>query len=388
MRILIATPLYPPDVGGPATYTRLLEEELPKCGIEVVVVKWSEVAHKPKIVRHFSYFQLVFRLGRDVDLIFAQDPVSVGLPAFVAAQLLRKRFVLKVVGDFAWEQWMQRLQISDFRLQNGEQKQDKKKAFVDVEEFQRRRFDLMTELRRFVERFVARRAERVIVPSEYLKRIVQAWGVPPERITVVYNSFDPPRATLDKSDARRVLGVSGTIIFSAGRLVPWKGMQALVALMSDIVKKFPDAHLFIAGEGPEKQALALQIADCRLQNYCTLLGRLDHETLYRYITAVDLFVLNTGYEGLSHQLLEVMALGAPIVTTNVGGNPELIEDGQSGRLVAYGDSATLLRTILELLSHPPAGGKLASAAQKKSQEFSRERMIRETVAVFNLHSTI
>jgi glycosyltransferase involved in cell wall biosynthesis len=208
--------------------------------------------------------------------------------------------------------------------------------------------------------------------------------VPPKRITVVYNSFDPPQATFDKSDARRILGVSGTIIFSAGRLVPWKGMQALVELMPKILEQFPDAHLFIAGEGPEYKALDARRSTLDARDHVTLLGRLDHETLYRYVTAADLFVLNTGYEGLSHQLLEVMALGTPIVTTNVGGNPELIEDGQSGRLIPYGDSPALLRTILELLSHPPAGGKLASAAQQKAHAFSVEKTIEGVARAFNL----
>ena len=107
MRLLIATPLYPPETGGPATYSRLLEGELPKRDVEVVVLKWSEIAYLPKLRRHFAYFRLVMQLGRNVDLIFALDPVSVGFPAWCAAFLLRKRFLLKVVGDFAWEQYSQ-----------------------------------------------------------------------------------------------------------------------------------------------------------------------------------------------------------------------------------------------------------------------------------------
>ena len=381
MRILIATPLYPPETGGPATYTKLLEEGLPSRGMDVVVAKWSVVRGKPRLVRHIAYFWPIFKIGHDVDVIFALDPVSVGLPTWLASTLLRKRFFLKVVGDFAWEQWMQK--------GRGE--------FVDVETFQKRRFDVVTELRRFVEHYVARRAERVIVPSEFLKRIVLAWGVPETRIVVVYNSFDPPSTILTKTDARRILGLSGTVIMSAGRLVPWKGMQALVGVMPEILREFPDAKLLIAGDGPEREALALKIArpltpersdggreNCELENSITLLGRLDRETLYQHIAAADLFVLNTGYEGLSHQLLEVMALGTPIVATNVGGNPELIEDGQSGRLVAYGDKEALVRAVVDLLSHPPAGGKFAAAAQKRVDAFGVGRMVEETVRVLNL----
>lgn len=161
--ILIATGLYPPDVGGPATFSKLLMEELPKRGFGVSVVSFGEVRHLPKVVRHVVYFFKILKRGKHADVIFAQDPVSVGFPAFFAALLLRKRFILKVVGDYAWEQWMQR--------------QRRNTDIVTPEAFQKRRYDILTQLRRSMERFVARRAHKLIVPSNYLKSIVMYWGV-------------------------------------------------------------------------------------------------------------------------------------------------------------------------------------------------------------------
>ena len=98
-KILIATGIYPPDMGGPATYSKLLADELPKRGIEVRVLTFGAVRHLPKVIRHLAYFFKTLSQGREVDIIYAQDPVSVGLPALWAARLLGKRFLLRLGGD-------------------------------------------------------------------------------------------------------------------------------------------------------------------------------------------------------------------------------------------------------------------------------------------------
>ena len=112
MRIVIATPLYPPEIGGPATYAKLLLEGLPKKGIEVDLVKFSDVRHLPKIIRHFVYYRRVLKAARSADVVLALDPVSVGLPAMKAAKKAGKPFVVKIVGDYAWEQGRQRFGVT------------------------------------------------------------------------------------------------------------------------------------------------------------------------------------------------------------------------------------------------------------------------------------
>lgn len=106
MKVVIATPLYPPEVGGPATYATLLEEELPKQGIEVELVKFGDVRHFPKGVAHVAYFLKVFRAAFGKDAILALDPVSVGFPAMLAATFLRKPLIVRVGGDIVWERYV------------------------------------------------------------------------------------------------------------------------------------------------------------------------------------------------------------------------------------------------------------------------------------------
>jgi len=376
IKILIATGLYPPDVGGPATYSKTLAEELPKRGIDASVLSFGSVRNLPKIARHMAYFFKALRAGRGVDIIFAQDPVSVGLPACLAAFFLKKRFMLKVVGDYAWEQYMQTSEIRN-------PKSETNALFETPEAFQTKRVGPITWLRKKIERGVARRAERIIVPSKYLKQIVSQWGVSEDRIFVVYNSSDTVSIPEEKVELRSLMGVEGKAILSAGRLVPWKGFAALIEIMSDILKEFPDAKLYIAGDGTEREALKLKTKDYGLTTSVVFLGALPRATLLRYIKASDVFVLNTGYEGFSHQLLEVMSVGTPIVTTDIGGNPELIEGGTEGILVSYNNHAELLSGVLGILSGSIDRDALMQNAQAKVSQFTKERMIEETIKILS-----
>ena len=96
MKILIATGLYPPEIGGPATYTALLERELPAHGHKVAVVPFSVSRWLPKGIRHVHYFFTLLSKSRGVQIIFAQDVASVGLPALLAAKVMRKKFFVQV----------------------------------------------------------------------------------------------------------------------------------------------------------------------------------------------------------------------------------------------------------------------------------------------------
>lgn len=360
-RVVVATPLFPPDIGGPATYVETLVEELPQSGVGIAIAYFGEVRKLPKVIRHGAYFLKVFLKVRGKDSIFAQDPVSTGLPALLAAKLLRKKFVVKIVGDYAWEQ-----------LQN----QEGVKEFIDPEKFQTMRFDGKTEARRKIERWVAGSADQVIVPSNYLKKIVKMWGVSPEKILVISNAFEVPETIISREQARRDHMLFGTILISAGRLVPWKGFELLIRIMPQVLKKTPDATLLIIGEGHDRERLAVLIRTWGLERSVKLLGSLPHVELLKYFRAGDLFLLNTGYEGMSHVLLEAMAMEIPIISTNVCGNPEVIENGVEGMLVDYNSEQGFLAAIDMMLSHKDVKEKIVERAKKKLEKFSRPQMIK------------
>ncbi|MFH1956610.1 MAG: glycosyltransferase family 4 protein [Patescibacteria group bacterium] len=364
MKILICTGIYPPDIGGPATYSKLIHDELTGRGILTKVLSFGSVRSLPKIIRHFVYFLKTLEIGRSIDVIFALDPVSVGLPSVLAAKILKKKFVLRVAGDYAWEQYMQK---SDFKT---------------LEEFQKEKYDFITELRRKIQKWVAKKADKIIVPSQYLKKIVSMWGINEKKISVVYNSFTAPAILLSKDEARKKLSLSGTILISVGRFVPWKGFSALIEIMPEILKINKDIKLFIIGEGPEIKILENQI-DCSVaHDSIFLLEAMGQDDLMAYLKAGDILILNSAYEGFSHLILEAMAMEIPVITTKVGGNPEIVINQETGILVEYNNKDQIKRAILNLISDENLRKKITSKAKEKVQEFKKEKMIQETLEVF------
>lgn len=371
LRIVIATGIFPPQSGGPATYSKLLADRLPHFGHEVWVVNFGSVLKWPKGVRHALYFAKLFTAALQADVIYAQDPVSVGLPAKWVARLLRKPFLLKIVGDYAWEQGSQRYGVTD-KLDDFAFKNAKTSASSNGTAY-----PLAVRKLKQIQLGVARAADRIIVPSEYLKRIVSAWGVPPEKITVIYNGFET--ATLSSVPATP-LALGPCSVVSVGRLVPWKGFDALTEAVAKLAapsaqNTFADIRLYILGDGPDRLTLEKKAAD--LKAPVTFLGKVDHATVLQYLASAKVFVLNTAYEGFSHLLLEAMAVGVPIVTTPVGGNIELIEDGKNGLFVPQGDVKAIAAAIEKISKDTVFAKRLSEAGKVRVAQFSDERMLSE-----------
>ena len=366
LKILICTGLYPPDIGGPATYSKLLFEELPKMGIEADVLVFRDVKRFPYIIRHIVYFFKILKIGRKVDVIFAQDPLGSGLPASFAAKILRKKLLLKIVGDRAWETAMQKFKFKE-----------------TLDDFVKKSFWFPHPIFfvRLGQKLSAMLASKIVVPSNYLKNIVLKWGINEEKIKVIYNAFDAPILKEKKEELRKKLNLSGTVLISAGRLVPWKGFISLIEIMPEILKAIPDAKLYIIGSGPESEALKLKVKNQKLENSIFLTGQIFHDKVLEHLKAGDIFILNTGYEGFSHFLLEAMAMEIPIITTRVGGNVELIESGKDGVLVEYNDKEELKKKIIELAENELQKYELTKMAKIKVAEFSKERMLEETVKI-------
>lgn len=362
--ILIATGLFPPDVGGPATYSKMLVDELPQWNIGVSVASFSGVRRHPIFYRHILYAREIYRKLKSADLVYAQDPVSVGVPAALAARALGKPLVLKVVGDYAWEQGVQRFGVTetlDTFVAGG-----KKPGLVRVLDA--------------AERFTARRAVRIIVPSQYLKRVVSLWGVPTRKIAVIPNAVSVGGHIPDRRSLRK-MAEGGKMLVSAGRLVPWKGFPALIEVMDEVRKKFPDAVLLIIGSGPLEAALEEKIRKLGLERNVRLTGAVPRRILHCYVKMADAFVLNTDYEGFSHQLLEAMALGTPVATTRAGGNLELIEHGRNGLFFDYNNKEEMKKAILRLLRDPALAKKLARAAESRTKKLTAEFVLEKTVGV-------
>jgi len=353
MKILLCTGLYPPEIGGPATYAKLLENELPKHGIEVEVLKFSDVRHLPKILRHVSFFLKIISRGRHTDLIFVQDTVSTGLPSALAARFLRKPLIVRVPGDYAWEQGRQRFGVTD-----------------SLEVFQTRRYGLGVEFLRFTQQFVARSANIVIAPSNYLSAIIRNWNI--KNVRMIYNGVELPIKVTKPSDF-----FARPLIVSIGRLVSWKGFNELI----EVVSNEPNWRLKIIGDGPEKSNLEKLIRQKNLAERVELLGNLPRQVALGWASAADVFTLYSSYEGLSHTLVEVASLGVPIVAGDIAGNREVIENEKSGLLVPLNDNKKLHAALKRMINNPLESKKFGTVSATASENFSFIKTAEKTAAI-------
>lgn len=372
MNITIATGLYPPEIGGPATYTALLESELPARGFTITTVPFGTVRHYPKIIRHVVYLWKLWQASKKADIMYALDPVSVGLPALCIAKVRNIKFLLRVPGDYAWEQGQLRFGVKE-RLHD----------FIE----KRLQYGFRVSMLCRIESFVAKHAVRVIVPSAYMKSVVTKWGVSEESIEVIYSALYPLEVSEGREVLRKQFACTYPTLVSAGRLVPNKGFLQLLETFVQVRVKYKDAQLIIIGEGPQYNALLQKAKELEISDAVRLVGQLSKQALGATIKAADVFVLNTAHEGLSHQLIEVMDIGTPIVTTAVGGNPELITEGIHGFLVEYNNTKALTEAIIRVLDHPESRERMVQSARAQSKQFSKEKVIEAIVRLCKeLHS--
>lgn len=355
MKLLIATGIYPPSVGGPATYSKLLFDELPKRGHEVTVFSFDQVRHLPKGVSHFVYFFKLLMKSRGKDLIFAQDPVSVGLPALLVSWISFKKLYIRIAGDYAWEQATQRFGVKD-----------------SIDDFQKKHYNLRAEFLRKIQSFVARKAHVVITPSNYFSNLVSGWNKHKKKVHTIYNGIEIEPITKEVPDIRDSLGIprTQTVVFSAGRLVPWKGFDTLIELVPELIKQYPDFMLVIVGDGPDRKRLQTLANDLGIQRHVFLTGSLPRQRLLTFLKASNIFVLNTAFESFSFQVVEALYQGVPVVTTNIGNLPEIVDDGMEGILLPPNDKEKLLSAINLLLSDRGMREAFIARGKRKAHQFS------------------
>lgn len=320
MRILLCTGVYPPAIGGPATFARTLAHGLKRAGHEPIVLTYGDASTMSGegwpvhvvssaggvVVRYVRYAWHVWRLGRSCDALYVSGPISDGVPVTCANALLRKPVVMKIVGDAAWESAMQ-AGTQEISLD----------AFV--QQPQGGRVGVFARL----ERWTAARAARVVTPSVFLKRIVEAWGVPSDRVQVVHNAIPALPAPTQSRDALRAsFGVEGKrVVLTVVRAVAWKGVDFLI----DVLRDLPlEMILVSAGDGPMLGAWQAQVEAAGLADRVRLLGRVNRQSIADWYACADAFVLATGYEGFPHVVLEAAAAGLPCFVSDRGGNPETL----------------------------------------------------------------
>lgn len=195
-------------------------------------------------------------------------------------------------------------------------------------------------------------ADHVFAVSDSLRRLAIELGAAAEKTEVVGNGVDITRFhPVYRTAARQKYGLpmAAKVLVSVGALVERKGMHRVIDLMPALIRRHPDLHYLIVGgaspEGNNRAELAAQVARLGLAERVRFAGALPPDELKWALSASDVFVLATSNEGWANVFLEAMACGLPVVSTDVGGNAEVVCRPELGTIVPFGDAAALKQAL-------------------------------------------
>jgi len=329
MRILLTTPIFPPEIGGPATYTVEVSRRLQEKGHKIRIVAFTDEqpqVEKLKVIpvrirypilgtflRQIKLFSTLLSATKDMDLLYLQDPMVVGVASLLTGKLVGKPLVLKFVGDSVWEE--------EYSRRRTNQNLDDFLSSAPK--------NLRLRLKISLLKFVFSHMSRIIVPSFYLRDILMKhYGV--------------------KSDN--------------GRMVKHKRMAGIITALHELSHKFPDINLVMVGDGPERVDLERLVEKLGVMQRVRFYGNIGRDKTLELLKTADVFVLNSIYEGLPHTVIEAMACSVPVVATGIKGTNEIIENGKTGLFVLPDNEKNLAEQVARLFQDRELSVRLAANA--------------------------
>ena len=375
MKILITVGIFPPDIGGPASFVPKIAKLLQENGFEVTIICLSN----EKIVDNESYkiirilrnqnlmirwIKTIFKMisnGRNADTIFVN-----GLPmeAYIANLFLRKKLIRKVVGDWAWERGRNKGIIND-----------------SFDEFQKNKHNLHLEIAKFSRGWTATKADLVITPSVHLKNVVKNWGVSEDNLKVIYNGTNiQSKITKKENEVLHFITV--------GRLAPWKNIDKIIQAMAILNEKGFNFIFNIVGSGPLNEKLKILVKELKLENKIFFLGQKNTEELNEIYLDSDIYIQASGYEGLPHVILEAINFNLSIISTPIGGTNEILLDGKNGWVLKLKDKKApdefdLQEIIYELVDNKTKSNNLIhNAKEYLIENFDEDKNLNKYIELF------
>ncbi len=376
MRVGLVTGIFPPDIGGPATYVAALGTALVERGHAVEVVTYSDgrgrrsdwpfrvtrIRRASRTRRAHAVLQIA-RLAARSDVLLVGGLVEA---ATIANAVARRPCAVKVVGDTAWERARNRgLTTQEFTA------------------FQRAEHSGPLARWQRVRTRCLRRARAVIVPSEFLRTVVAAWGVG-ARIRVIPNGvtdeFLHAAAAANLDALRAAHDLPPRFLLYAGRLTNWKGCDTLVRVLPKLPE---DVALVLIGDGPERAALGGIAERLRLADRVRFLPPSGRATVAGLMRLASCLVLNSGYEAHPHVVLEAMAVGTPVAAAAECGTAELVRDGENGLLFDKDNSPQIVEVLARVLDDASLRQRLIENGRSTAQRFPWLATIDRTEALLH-----
>jgi glycosyltransferase involved in cell wall biosynthesis len=228
-------------------------------------------------------------------------------------------------------------------------------------------------------RLLLERRDRVVGVGQSVRQaLIRNEGIPAERVAVIYNGVNLStfaNGSVDRRAVRHEMGVDAGdwVVILVARLDPLKDLATAVRTLAQVVRRRPDARLVLVGEGPERGMVEDLVRQHDLTGHVRLLGL--RSDVARLLHAADVFLLTSVSEGIPVTVLEAMAAGLPVVSTQVGGVGEIIEDGRTGLLASAGDDQRLAQKILYLADQADLRRQIGCQGRERVRAlFSEEQM--------------
>ena len=319
MDILITVGIFPPDIGGPASFVPKIAKYLINKGHNVKIICLSDKEHltykddinvirinrsSPIIFRWLKTIVKIYSNSKKSDLIFVN---GLGTETTIANLFIRKKVIRKIVGDPVWE-----------RVYN--------KNLIDesFDDFQENNHGLSISLQKMIRNWSINKSNLIITPSQHLKNFIDKIGFD-KNIFVINNgvNIEQHNKVVLENNIIQLLVVS--------RLVSQKNIDSIIKAVK--VMENENIILNIVGDGSEIYNLKLLVKKYELDKKINFIGKIENTKLNEYLKNADIFIQASNYEGLPHSILEAMNFEIPILSTDVGGCSVLLNKGERGYII-------------------------------------------------------
>jgi N-acetylgalactosamine-N,N'-diacetylbacillosaminyl-diphospho-undecaprenol 4-alpha-N-acetylgalactosaminyltransferase len=239
---------------------------------------------------------------------------------------------------------------------------------------------MMGKINRLLIRHLYPISDRIIAISEGVKKdLEQNFNISPKKIEVIYNPLDIEGVIKKSTEKIKHEWLDNKLhktIITVGRLDIQKNQALLIRAFKHVNEKLPETRLLILGEGHERDNLNILIKNLEIDSKVQMLGL--QKNPFSFLSRADLFVLSSDFEGFGNVIIEAMACGCPVISTDCQSGPsEIITDEKNGILVTVGDADLLSKTILSLLQNSKLRKKLVLNAHNRVGEFNMNKIIHQ-----------
>ncbi len=370
MRVLVTVGIFPPDIGGPATFVpkiaKYFQDEL---NYEIEILTLSDNKNSninddfsvkridrnlPIIYRWLKTIFTIYKLGKNKDLIFVN---GLGTEATIANIFLKKKIIRKIVGDPVWERAYSKAKISE-----------------SFDEFQDKNYGFSISLQKKVRSFSIKKSDIVVTPSKHLKNFILNLGFK-NKIEIINNGvFIPEENTnIFTNDQINITIVS--------RLVSHKNIKKIIRAISDL--NDPLIYLNIIGDGPELNQLQRISLESNNKDNIIFHGKLNRDDINHIFLKSDIYIQASNYEGLPHSLLEAMSYGIPVLCTPVGECKEILGNEDRGYILDLPVSKNNIKSkIIEIIGEK----NIANKKGERGKDFINENY--NLTNSFNLYKNL